>query len=268
MLSGLIIVFREVLEMSIVLGLLFAATRGVKNSRKWILTGCTFGLVGALIVAFFMEALENSIEGAGEFVFNAVVLLIASGLLASTVLWMAQHGRAMSQHLRAVGASVAEGSVPVVSLMIVSFAAVMREGSEAVFFMFGALQTGQETAALTIGGLLGFAAGGALGLLLYFGLVRIPMKHLFSVMSMLLMLLAAGMASQAAMNLVLVDMLPPLVDTLWDSSSWLSEDSVVGSVLQVMVGYYERPNGMQLIVFLSTLGVMGWLYQRAQRQAI
>lgn len=264
MLSALIIVFREVLEMSMVLGMLFAATKDVGGCKRWINAGAAGGIVGALIVAVFMEALENSIEGAGEFVFNAVVLATASVLLAWTVIWMSKHGREMSQRIKQVGTSVAEGSTPMVGLMIVSFAAVMREGSEAVFFLFGTMQTGEDTSSLLTGGLLGLVAGGLLGFMLYQGLVRIPMKHLFKVMGALLILLAAGMASQAANNLVLVDMLPPIVDTLWDSSFLLSEDSFLGSILHVMVGYDEQPSGMQMIVFALTLGLVSWLYQRVQ----
>ncbi len=264
MLSALIIVFREVLEMSMVLGMLFAATKGVLGCKKWIGAGALMGVMGALTVAIFMEKLESSVEGAGEFIFNAVVLSIASMLLAWTVIWMSKHGREMSQRIQQVGASVAEGSTPMVSLMIVSFAAVMREGSEAVFFLFGALQAGEDKASMLTGGIFGLFAGAGLGFLLYLGLVRIPMKYIFDVMGALLMLLAAGMASQAANNLVLVDILPPLIDTLWDSSGILSEDSFLGSVLHVMVGYSDRPSGMQMIVFVLTLGFVFWLYQRAR----
>ena len=266
MLSALIIVFREVLEMSMVLGMLLAATKDVAGCKKWIGIGAAVGLTGALIVAFFMEMLESSMEGAGEFVFNAIVLAIASLLLAWTVIWMSKHGREMSLKVKQVGASVVEGSTPMLSLMVVAFAAVMREGSEAVFFLFGAMQSGEDSVSMFTGGLLGLVAGITLGFLLYQGLVRIPMKYVFQVMGVLLMLLAAGMASQAAMNLVLVDMLPPIIDTLWDSSAILSEDSFMGSLLHVMVGYDEQPSGMQIIVFASTLGLIAWLYHREQTQ--
>lgn len=264
MVSALIIVFREVLEMAMVLGMLFAATKGVAGCRKWITSGAVAGVAGAMVVAFFMEALENSVEGAGEFIFNAVVLSIASLLLAWTVIWMSRHGREMSMHMKQVGSSVAEGSTPMISLLLVSFAAVMREGSEAVFFLFGALQSGDDASMMLTGGLLGLVAGIVLGVLLYQGLVRIPMKYVFSVTGALLILLASGMASQAAFNLVLVDLLPPLVDTLWDSSFILTQDSFLGSVLHVMIGYDEQPSGMQILVFMVTLSLVSWLYRRAQ----
>ena len=83
-------------------------------------------------------------------------------------------------------------------------------------------------------------------------------------MGALLILLAAGMASQAANNLVLVDMIPPIIDTLWDSSFILSDDSLMGEILHVMVGYDSQPSGMQMMVFVLTLGIVTWLYKRAQ----
>ena len=261
MLSALVIVFREVLEMSMVLGMLFAATKDSPVCAKWISMGAGLGLLGAAIVAYFMEALENSMEGDGEFVFNAVVLGIASILIAWTVIWMSKHGREMSTKMKHVGASAVQGDIPMLTLMLVSFAAVMREGAEAVFFLFGAMQAGDDASSMMLGGILGLVAGLILGIVLYQGLIRIPMKHVFTVMGTLLILLAAGMASQAANNLVLIDMIPPLVDNLWDSSKLLSEESFLGSILHVLVGYDEQPSAMQMIVFTVSLGLMTWLYR-------
>ncbi|MDQ6989017.1 MAG: FTR1 family protein [Mariprofundaceae bacterium] len=265
MLSAFIIVFREVLEMAMVLGLLFAATKGVVGTRRRINLGAALGLLGAALVAYFMEALEDSIDGAGEFVFNAAVLAMASLMIAWTVIWMSKHGREMSVKMKQVGTSVVEGDAPMMTLMVVAFAAVMREGSEAVFFLFGAMQAGVDMASMLMGGLFGLAAAGALGLLLYQGLVRIPLKYVFKVMGVLLMLLAAGMASQAANNLVLVEMLPPIIDTLWDTSAWLSQDSLLGNILHVLVGYDEQPSGMQMMVFVLSLTLMAWLFYRTEQ---
>ena len=266
MLSALIIVFREVLEMSLILGLLFAATKDVPSCKKWILSGTALGLLGAVLFALFMDAVESAVDGAGEFIFNAAVLAFASVLLAWTVIWMSKHGRDMSMRLKQVGTSAAEGDMPMLSLMLVAMAAVMREGGEAVFFLFGAMQMEDDMAAMLTGGLMGLVAGAALGIILYQGLIRIPMQYVFKVMGALLILLAAGMASQAANNLVLVDMLPPIVETLWDTSFILSDESLVGEILHVMVGYDAQPSGMQMMVFVATLALVTWLYQRAQRR--
>lgn len=265
MMSAMIIVFREVLEMSIVLGVLLAATTGSVQSRRWIGFGTLLGLLGAVIVALFMEELETSMNGDGEFVFNAAVLGLASILIAWTVIWMSKHGREMSARMRQVGQSVAEGDLPGTALFFVTLAAVIREGSEAVFFLFGAAQSAQQDGwDIVWGGTVGLLLGAAIGFILYRGLIRIPVKHMFLVVGWLLMLLAAGMASQAAANLIIVDMLPSLVDTLWDSSALLSMESVMGEFLHVFMGYDDRPSGMQILVFVAFLAIVLMIRYRSE----
>jgi len=256
MISSFIIVFREMLEMALVLGVLLAATEGITSSRRWIGIGSGIGLLGAVIVALLMEELENAMQGDGEFLFNAGILVLASVMIGWTVIWMRQHGREMAARMKSVGQSVIEGSLPHTALLIVSFAAVMREGSEAVFFLFGFAQSGVETVNLFAGGMAGMAMGAVVGFVVYRGLVHIPLKYLFQVTGWLLMLLAAGMASQAAWNLIVIDMLPPIIESLWNSSAWLSQESVVGELLHVLVGYDDNPSGMQLLVFVIALGLM------------
>jgi len=259
MISSWVIVFREVLEMALVLGVLLAATKDAQHSQRWIGFGMLAGFLGAVIVALLMDEMESSLDGRGEFVFNAVVLFLASILLAWTVLWMSQHGREMSMRMKQIGASVNTGKLPTTALFLVSFSAVMREGSEAVFFLFGAAQTGDsEGMQMLWGGILGVLTGAAVGFILYRGLAKIPVKQLFMVLSWLLMLLAAGMASQAAVNLTMIDVLPELVANVWDNSSWLSMDSMLGELVHVLMGYDDQPNAMQVLVFsVFLMGMLG-----------
>jgi len=267
MISSWVIVFREVLEMALVLGVLLAATKGAQHSRRWIGFGMLTGLFGAIVVALLMEEMEASVNGDGEFIFNAVVLSIASCLLAWTVLWMSQHGKAMAMRMKHIGSSVTAGDLPTTALFVVALSAVMREGSEAVFFLFGAAEAGKSDAwNILSGSLLGMLSGACVGYILYRGLLHIPMKSLFSVLGWLLMLLAAGMASQAAVNLTLIEVLPPLVDTLWNTSSWLPAESIIGEVLHVMIGYDDQPNAMQVLVFSVFLIAM--IVLKHQRQTI
>lgn len=266
MTSALIIVFREMLEMALVLGVLFAATRGLAASRRWIAGGIVAGAAGALLFAVFMEEIENSVNGDGEFLFNAVVLAVASVLIAWTVLWMSRHGRDMVNKVRGIGLAVVEGDAPRTALATVAAAAVMREGGEAVFFLFGATQAVPEEGAATfLGAVLGMVLGVVTGYLIYRGLLKIPLHRLFGVIGWLLILIASGMASQAVANLVAIGMLPPLVDTLWDSSAWLPESGLVGEVLHVMMGYSDQPSGMQMLVFAAVLACMIVLNRRQRR---
>src|SRR5437870_3349420 len=144
----------------------------------------------------------------------------------------------------------------IVGIVMAASQGVMRRG----WWVGGGIAAGiVGAAAMTLGGLLGLAAGVAAGAGLYFGLVRIPLRHLFSVTSWLVLLLAAGMASQAAAFLLQADLLPPLGTTLWDTSFLLSDQSLVGRVLHTLVGYTAQPAGIQLVFYLATLFVIGSL---------
>jgi len=266
--SALIIVFREMLEMALVLGVLLAATEGMPGTRRWIGMGGLAGAGGAVLIALFMDELENAATGDGEFLFNAGVLMLASILIAWTVIWMSQHGREMAARMRHVGQSVAEGDLPRTALAIVSLTAVMREGGEAVFFLFGAAQSVQDDGyAVLSGGLLGVLSGALVGYVIYKGMIHIPLKHLFGVIGWVLIFLAAGMASQAVQNLVLIDVLPSLVDPIWDSSGWLPQSSFIGEILHVMVGYTDQPSAMQMLIFLITLAVIASLNRYVQMRS-
>lgn len=263
MLSSLIIVFREMLEMALVLGVLFAATKGMQRSRRWIGVGILAGLTGALLFALFMTEVETSVNGNGEFLLNAGLLAVASLLIAWTVMWMSKHGREMSEKMRRIGKSVMDGDAPHTALAVVSAAAVMREGGEAVFFLFGAAQTVHDDGVtVLIGASLGVLLGVLTGYLIYRGLVRIPLRHLFGVIGWLLIIVAAGMASQAVEDLVVINVLPALADPLWNLSAWLPQSSAIGEILHVMAGYSDQPSGMQVLVFVAALLVMSVIHQR------
>ncbi|MDX8413287.1 MAG: FTR1 family protein [Mariprofundales bacterium] len=266
MLAAAVIVFREMLEMALVIGVLLAATASLPHSRRWIAIGALLGGCGATVVALFMEQMESSFGGDGEFLFNAVVLMVASLLIGWTTIWMQRNGRALSIQMEQVGAAIGKGSTPVTALMLITLAAVMREGSEAVFFLFGAVQATAEDGWSVVGGaLLGMVLGGAVGWAIYRGLRHIPLQRIFASVSALLILMAAGMASQAAWNLVAIEKLPALVDPLWNSSQWLSQESVVGELLHALIGYEAEPSGMQMAVFFAVLITLSLLMVRGGR---
>ncbi len=257
MIAAALIVFREMLEMALVVGVLLAATTMLPGSRRWIGIGALLGGCGAALVALFMEQMENSFGGDGEFLFNAVVLAVASLMIGWTTIWMQRHGRELSAKMRAVGDAVRTGDAPVTALMLITLAAVMREGSEAVFFLFGAIRaTAEDGWSMVAGSLLGMVSGAAVGWAVYRGLRVIPLQRIFGVVSALLIVMAAGMASQAAWNLVMIDKLPPLIDPLWDSSSLLPQESPLGELLHALMGYDAQPSATQMAVFFAVLIVL------------
>ena len=259
MLATAIIVFREVLEAALIVGIVMAASRGVMRRGWWIGGGIGAGIFGAGVVAAGAETIAAAAAGIGQEVFNAAILFAAVAMLGWHNVWMTRHGREMTLAANRLGAAVRAGTQPLWALAAAVALAVLREGSEVVLFLYGIAAGGDGAAAMAMGGALGLFAGVAAGAGLYLGLVRIPLRHLFSVTSWLVLLLAAGMASQAAAFLLQADLLPPLGTTLWDTSFVLSDQSLVGRVLRTLIGYTAQPAGIQLVFYLTTLIVIGSL---------
>jgi high-affinity iron transporter len=257
MLGALIIVFREVIEAGLIVGIVMAVTQGVRGSRLVIAAGVAAGVVGATLVAAFAGVLAEALAGIGQEIFNASILLIAVVMLIWHNVWMAGHGRELAADVKRVGEAVRTGSSSVLALGVVCAVAVMREGSEVALFMYGlAASAGSTTAELLTGSVLGLAAGVGLTALTYFGLAAIPQRRLFAVTTALISLLAAGLAAQAVLFLQQAGVLTVLSQTAWDTSAFLSDTSLFGRVLRTLIGYSDQPSVLQVVVYAATLVVI------------
>jgi high-affinity iron transporter len=266
MLGALIIVFREVIEAGLIIGIVMAATRGVLGRGRWVTYGVTAGVLGAALVALFAGGISQAFSGSGQEFFNAAVLSIAVAMLMWHNAWMARHGREIATEMRRVGHDVCEGVKPLTALAVVVGLAVLREGSEVVLFLYGIFASGTSGLALLVGGILGVIAGAAFTALTYFGLLAIPTRYIFSVTSWLIALLAAGLAAQAVQFLNNGGVAVVLDNTVWDTSWLLSEDSISGRLLHTLIGYTERPTELQLVVYIATLILMYLLMRIARIQ--
>ncbi|HJU15335.1 MAG TPA: FTR1 family protein [Stellaceae bacterium] len=260
MLATAIIVFREVLEAALVVGIVLAASRGVPRRGLWVAGGLAAGVVGAIMVAGFAGAIAEAVDGIGQELFDAAILFTAVAMLGWHNIWMSRHGRELAAEANTIGRAVSAGNRPLTALALVVGIAVLREGSEIVLFLYGiAISTGVGGLSMLTGGALGLAAGAALGTVIYFGLIAIPLRRLFAVTSWLILLLAAGMASQGAAFLMQANLLPSLGNQVWDTSAILTERSIPGLVLHVLIGYSAQPAGIQLVFYAATILVIGTL---------
>jgi len=267
MISALIIVFREVIEAGLIVGIVLAATAGVPLRGRAVALGVGAGVLGACLVAAFAGELANLFQGSGQEFFNAAILLLAVAMLTWHNVWMASHGREMARELKAAGHQVKTGERTLTALGIVVGVAVLREGSEVVLFLYGiAAQGGTSAGAMVAGGALGLVAGGAVSALMYFGLLTIPPGKLFQVTSGLITLLAAGMAAQAVIFLQNGGWLEFFTGTVWDTSWLIKEDSITGRLLHTLVGYSEAPNGAQLLAYGATIVMILVLMRLVHRQ--
>jgi high-affinity Fe2+/Pb2+ permease len=87
--------------------------------------------------------------------------------------------------------------------------------------------------------------------------VRLQVRTFFKVTSLLLVIFAAAILRHAVNEFEEVGWLPPLIEHIWNTASWLPASSGIGSLLQLLVGYTEEPSLLQVIVYFGYLLVVG-----------
>lgn len=267
MLAIATIIFREFLEIVLVISVIMASTLGLKNRNFFVILGGCLGILGSIIIAFFIDVISKSVDGLGQEIFNAVVMFTSVIFLGSTIIWMKKCHHELKRNLKNAGQELLEGRRPAYFLIIIVALATFREGSEIVLFTYGVILSSKlNLISIIWGGLLGAIGGLTVGYLLYLGILKVAQRHLFIVTSWMLILLTAGMAAQGVRFLISADLLPTLINQVWDISHVISEESFLGKILVVLIGYNPNPTGMELIVYCIVFCFIGTLYNSIKGQ--
>ncbi|MES2228382.1 MAG: FTR1 family protein [Pseudomonadota bacterium] len=258
MFSAALIVFRESLEAALFIGIVAAATRQLAGRTRWLAAGVGAGALGAIVLAFTAQHIATWFDGIGQDIVNIGILSIALAMLLWHCIWVSPHAREMASGARLLGASVREGQRRPWALLVAVALAVLREGAETVLFIGGSLTgtAGSRPDGIFLSCAIGLGLGALLGFLIYAGLSRIPMRHLFSATNILIALLAGSLASQLPKVLTQAGVVESWSTPLWDSSSTLAPDSGLGTILHALVGYDAQPSGMQLVSYLAVLALI------------
>src|SRR5262249_37757748 len=241
-------------EAGLIVGIVMAATRAVAHRGWWVGGGVTGGVIGACTVAAFAGALSATFNGVGPELFNAGILGVAAGMLTWHNVRLARRGRACGGEMQAVGQAVPSGVKSLAGLAIVVGVAVLREGVEVVLFLYGVVvSSGESGATIFAGGMIGLMLGALVCALTYLGLLAIPSRYLFAATGIMIAFLAAGLAAPSVAFLGQAGVVSALANTVWASSSILSEKSMLGRALHTLIGYSDQPTALQLVVYLTML---------------
>ncbi|QLH64584.1 FTR1 family iron permease [Serratia symbiotica] len=269
MLAALIIVFREVLEAGLIISVILAACKGVPV-RKHVLAGVLAGMGGAVIMASFTDYLESMLDGRGLEIFSASVLLLAVLMLSWQVLWISSSGKRYANSCYREAERLIAEKQGYYSIAILVALTVLREGAEIVLFLYSLslTATGSAGVGMLVGGITGVLLGILVSWSVYSGLVLISLRTVFAASNLLLMFIAAGLASQAAGILASVDVLPMLGWQIWDTSFLLSDSSWAGILSHTLLGYTATPSGIQFcawfLVFVGIFFLRFYLLHREQ----
>lgn len=258
MLKIAIIIFREFLEISILLGIILAATKNVRNRMFYIVSGSMIGVVGSAILSFFARSLQNSFHENGDEIFDASVMILTIILIGFSSLWMNNAGRKIRSSIDNVVCDLEHGMVGKVMLTLLVASTIFREGAEIVLYMITFVQAHKSDPSVNY--ILGFAIGAFGGMMagcaIYYGLLKVMSRYIFKVCFILLAFIAAGLAVQAAGILSSIGVITSYHQILWDSSWLVSDNSMLGQFLKVMIGYKAKPNGLQIISYVMTLATL------------
>lgn len=255
--AAALIVFREVLEAALVVGIILAASRGVANRGLIATSGIAAGLLGSFAVALLVQSLSDGASETGADLLDAAILTAAASMLGWHIVWMRRHGREAAARLQSFGGGVASGNIPAWVLGCAIALVVLREGSEAALFLYGIAATGEKAGPMYLGSVVGLAGGMTIGLMMYAGVLVVPARHFFNVTGVMILFLCAGLASDAADDLVQAGTIPALYDSLWDTSGVVDEGSLIGLFLHALLGYDSQPAGIQVLAYLATLAIIG-----------
>jgi high-affinity iron transporter len=265
--NALFIIWRESAEAMLVVGILYAWLRkhpDVKRGTRFLWAGVGAGVGLALALAAVMLGIARMLSDVGLEYFQLTMMLAAAGLIVQMVFWMRRHGRTLKRDLESNLQSSATAANWWGMLLVVALA-VGRESAETVVFLYG-LGTQYSSAWDFMGVLvLGLGAGWLTFWLLQQGGRIVSWRTFFRVSEVLLLLLAGALLVSATEKLIALDVLPPLVDRLWDTSGLVDDSGRLGGLLAAFTGYRARPTLLPLLLLAAYWAVVGITLRRSSR---
>lgn len=249
MLSTFIIALREGLEAALIVGILVAYV--VRTDRRFLLkplwTGVTAALVLSLGLGAILSFTSAELSDRGEELFAGVTSFAAVGLVTWMVFWMKRTARTLRNELHGkVDQALTGGPI---SLALVAFFAVAREGLETALFVYTNFKTVGAISTATLGLVLGLALAVALGYLIYNRSVKINLSKFFTVTGVALIIVAAGVLSYGVHEFQELGWLPGADDFIWDVTPWIAKESILASLLSGTVGFDTTTSWVQILAW-------------------
>ena len=253
MLSTFIIALREGLEAALIVGILVAYV--VRTDRRHLLKPLWTGVAVALVLSLGLGAILSftsaELSDRGEELFAGVTSFAAVGLVTWMVFWMKRTARTLRNELHGkVDQALTGGPI---SLALVAFFAVAREGLETALFIYTNFKTVGAISSATLGLVLGLALSVGLGYLIYNRSVKLNLSKFFTVTGVALIIVAAGVLSYGIHEFQELGYLPGADTFIWDVTPWIAKESILGSILGGTIGFDTTTSVVQFIAWAAYL---------------
>jgi len=265
MVPALLIMVREGFEAALVVAIVFAYLRRIGRldlgRPAWI--GVAAAAALSLAIGIVVRLTLGNLTGPPRLRAFAAVSFAAVVVLTWMVFWMRRQARAIKGELEHKVDDALLTDNPARAVMAVTFMAVIREGIEAALFLLAA-STASGGGQVLLGGMLGLAIATVLGLAVYLGGRKLPMRAFFRVTGMIIVVFAAGLMARTALFLQGAGDLGSLADSVYDLTGieWLTQRSEVGKMLAALFGWDPRPSIEQVVGWLGYVVPVTYLFLR------
>ncbi|GAC1549901.1 MAG: FTR1 family protein [Collimonas sp.] len=252
----LFIVWRESVEALLVVGILHAWLKNggeaARHGLPYLWSGVGVGILGAIGLGGALLGFSELLSGNAQDYFQIVMVILAAILIVQMVFWMRKHGRTLKREMEtSLSANLQNANWW--GVFALAALAIAREGSETVIFLYGLglAQHGDSAGAMVLAAVLGFALAFLTFYLLQLGGKIFSWRRFFQVTEIILLFLAAGLLLTGIERLMSLDIIPTLIDPIWDSSRLLDDTTSFGNLVSTLTGYRAQPALMSLLVYVA-----------------
>ncbi|HZQ85835.1 MAG TPA: iron uptake transporter permease EfeU [Acidimicrobiales bacterium] len=266
MFANYLIGLREGLEASLVVGILVAYL--VRTGRRdrlapvWI--GVAVAVAASLAVGAALTFTQHSLSFEAQEGFGGVMSIIAVAFVTWMIFWM----RRQSRHLKAelqhrVDLAVTGGAL---TLALMAFLAVGREGLETALFLWPTLQSSGSGVGPGLGAVTGLLTAVVIGWLIYRRSVHLNLATFFKVTGAGLVIVAAGVLAYGLHDLQEASILPGLHTLAFDVSATIPPSSWYGTLLKGIFNFSPETTWLQAVAWVGYVAPTMVLFFRPHRE--
>lgn len=249
-----LVTLREGVEMALIIAILLGYLRSVGKRKHYIQVWAGVAVAAAVCIAIgaILEVMSRELDKRFVEAFEGFTMIFAVIVLTGMAFWMKKQASGISAELRAnVDRALSGGSM--IAIVLLAATSVGREGLETTLFLFAGASANSSGVDFILGGVLGFAVAAAIGVVIYYGAARFPLKLFFQASGVTILVIAAGLLANSVVKLWEAAIIKDLGDRPWDTDHVISITSNLGKFLNTLVGYDSAPAMLQIALYWSYL---------------
>lgn len=269
MYESFLIVFREVIEMALIVGIILVFLKKTKRTAQnnVVYLGIASGLGVSAFLAWLFSFFWGSFTGRAEEIFEGFIMISASLLITTMIFWFFKNSAV--QHRLEEKVTKYWDKWAGYGLFSVVFLSVLREGVELVLFMAAVFLKNAEMVPVILSSFGGLFAALFCGYLLFVVGKKLPLRQFFLASNILLILFAAGLLAHGVHELEEAGIIPIIVKNLYDINHFIDEKGAFGGILKALFGYNSNPSLLETLSYVSYIMVMVFAFRRLQtRKAV